>query len=128
MRDPVFLTLDEVLELHRDSIDQYGGSHGVRDMGLLQSALAMPTSSFGGQFLHPDLASMAAALLFHLVQNHPFVDGNKRIGAAARVFILMNDATFDPPSDDFERVILGVASRQLSKDDAIVFFQKHVRA
>jgi death-on-curing protein len=98
-------------------------------MGLLQSALAMPSASFGGEYLHPDLAAMGAALLFHLVQNHPFVDGNKRIGAAAsRVFILLNDAAFDPPSDEFERLVLEVAAGNASKDEAIAFFRKHVRA
>jgi death-on-curing protein len=128
MDEPVFLTVDEVLKLHRASIDRYGGSHGVRDMGLLLSALAMPMATFGGQFLHPDLATMGAALMFHLVQNHPFVDGNKRIGAAAsRVFIMMNNAKFDPSSKEFEQVVLDVASGQIGKDAAIEFFQKHVQ-
>jgi death-on-curing protein len=98
VKEPVFLTLDEVLELHRESIQRYGGSAEVRDLGLLLSALAMPATTFAGEFLHADLPAMAAALLFHIVQNHPFVDGNKRAGAAAaRVFVLMNDAAFDPP-------------------------------
>ena len=128
MDEPVFLTVEEVLEIHRRSIERYGGSHGVRDVGLLLSALAMPSATFGGQYLHPDLPSMGAALLFHIVQNHPFVDGNKRIGAAAsRVFVLMNDAKFDPPPDDFEQLVLSVASGKTSKQDATAFFQTHVR-
>ena len=128
MNPPVFLTLDEVLELHSESISRYGGSDGIRDMGLLQSALAMPAASFGGQYLHPDLPAMGAALLFHLVQNHPFVDGNKRIGAAAsRVFMLMNDTTFDPPQDDFEQLVLGIAAGQIAKDQATDFFRLHAR-
>ena len=127
MNPPIFLTMDEVLDLHHESIDRYGGSHGSRDMGLLQSALAMPAAAFGGQYLHPDLPAMGAALLFHLVQNHPFVDGNKRIGAASRVFMLMNDVTFDPQQDEFEQLVLGVAARQITKDEATDFFRKNVR-
>jgi death-on-curing protein len=127
MNPPIFLTMDEVLDLHHESIDRYGGSHGIRDMGLLQSALAMPAAAFGGQYLHPDLPAMGAALLFHLVQNHPFVDGNKRIGAASRVFMLMNDATFDPPQDEFEQLVLGVAAGPITKDEATDFFRKNAR-
>lgn len=80
---PVFLTLDEALDIHRDQIQRYGGSSGIRDLGLLQSALAQPQAAFAGQFLHADLIEMAAAYLFHITQNHPFVDGNKRTGTAA---------------------------------------------
>ena len=128
MQQPIFLTLDEVLDLHRESIDRYGGTYEIRDMGLLQSALAMPAASFGGQFLHPDLAAMGAALMYHLVQNHAFVDGNKRIGAtAARVFLILNDAKFDPPLDDYQDLVLAVASGRASKDQATEFFRKHTR-
>jgi death-on-curing protein len=128
VKEPVFLTLEEVLDLHRESIERYGGSAEVRDVGLLLSALAMPATTFGGEFLHPDLAAMAGALLFHLVQNHPFVDGNKRAGAAAaRVFVLMNDATFDPPSKEYEDLVLAVASGAAAKDQAVEFFRKYVR-
>ena len=74
---PIFLGLDEVIEIHRDQIERYGGHPGVRDMGLLQSAIAMPQASHGGKYLHADLFEMAAAYLFHIVQNHPFVDANK---------------------------------------------------
>jgi death-on-curing protein len=83
-----FLDLEEVLDLHETSIARYGGDAAIRDPGLLKSAIAQPGAAVGGQFLHPDLPSMAAALLFSLVMNHPFVDGNKRTGAAAaRVFL-----------------------------------------
>ncbi|HYQ81440.1 MAG TPA: Fic family protein, partial [Anaeromyxobacteraceae bacterium] len=76
-RKPAFLTLDEVLALHADQIGRYGGSPGLRDLGLLESALAAPRATFGGEHLHGSLPEMAAAYLFHLVRNHPFVDGNK---------------------------------------------------
>src|SRR5689334_10398196 len=125
---PIFLELDEVLDLHRESIHRYGGDESIRDMGLLQSALAAPAASFGGDFLHPDIASMAAALLFSLVQNHPFVDGNKRTGAAAaRVFLLLNDAKFDPPNKEYEELVLAVASGNASKDVTTEFFRRYTQ-
>jgi death on curing protein len=75
---PRFLDLVEVLEIHQSRIDRYGGSPGVRDLGLLQSAVAQSSAGFGGEFLHSDLYEMAAAYLFHVARNHPFIDGNKR--------------------------------------------------
>lgn len=124
---PIFLELDEVLDLHQTSIARYGGDPGLRDMGLLKSAIAQPAASFGGQFLNLDLPSMAATLLFSLVMNHPFADGNKRTGAAAaRVFLLINGTHFDPPNKEFEEMVLGVASGQLDKHQAIDFFRRHM--
>ena len=88
---PTFLTLDEVLEFHAEQVELFGGDPGVRDFGLLESAIAQPRQAFGGSFLHEDLALMAAAYLFHIVQNHPFADGNKRTGThAAHVFLRYN--------------------------------------
>jgi death-on-curing protein len=75
VEDPVFLTLGEVIEIHHDQIERYGGDSGIRDLGLLQSAMAMPAAGFGGRYLHADLCEMAAAYLFHITQNYPFVDG-----------------------------------------------------
>lgn len=125
---PLFLTLAEVVELHRQGVERFGGSAEMRDLGLLQSALAMPMASFGGQFLHPDLPAMGAAYLFHLVTNHPFVDGNKRIGAVgARVFLLINDAPFDPSEEEYGDLVLGVARSEVSKDEVIAFFRRFVR-
>src|ERR1035441_218711 len=90
--DPLFLLLDEVLEIHEQQIERYGGASGVRDAAALESAIATPQATFGGEFLHRSMPAMAAAYLFHLCQNHAFVDGNKRAGAnAAITFLLMND-------------------------------------
>ena len=92
--DPTFLTLDEVIEIHREMINRYGGSDGIRDKGLLESAVSTPQASFGDQFLHSDIFHMAGAYLFHIVKNHPFIDGNKRTGAmAAFVFLKLNHYT-----------------------------------
>ena len=81
--NPVFLELHEILEIHRDQIERYGGDPGVRDLELLKSAVAMPMAGVREKYLHGDLFEMAAAYLYHIVQNHPFVDGNKRTGLVA---------------------------------------------
>jgi|SRR5215472_3210639 len=106
--EPVFLSLDEVLEIHQQQIERYGGSTGLRDAGALESAVATPQATFGGEFLHKSIPAMAAAYLFHLCQNHPFIDGNKRAGANAAVtFLLMNDwePTFE--QEELLEVVLG---------------------
>lgn len=114
--DAVFLTLDEVLEIHEQQIERYGGSHGVRDTGALESAVAMPQATFGGEYLHPTVPAMAAAYLFHITQNHPFLDGNKRTGAnAAITFLLLNDLEPTFSEDQFVALVLGVAQGQVGK-------------
>src|SRR5262249_60874918 len=121
--DPVFLALDEVLEIHDQQIERYGGSTGLRDAGALESAVATPQATFGGQFLHASIPAMAAAYLYHLCQNHPFIDGNKRVGANAAVtFLLMNnwEPSFD--EDEFADLVLSVASGRLSKPELTQVF------
>ena len=86
-----FLSVEDVLLLHADQVNLYGGDHGVRDPGLLESAVAQARASFGGEYLHTDILEMAAAYLYHIVQSHPFVDGNKRTGLiAALAFLDLN--------------------------------------
>jgi death-on-curing protein len=124
--NPEFLSLAEVLEIHRDQIDRYGGSPGIRDMGLLLSALAVPAVTFGGSFLHADLFEMAAAYLFHIVRNHPFIDGNKRTGAvAALVFFSLNDIEIEADEDSFEKMVLAVAADKADKRAVTEFFREH---
>jgi death-on-curing protein len=126
--EPVFLTLDEVLEIHRDQVARYGGTGGIRDVGLLSSALAMPMASFAGQFLHTDLYEMAAAYLFHLVKNHPFLDGNKRVGAAAvNVFMFMNAIRFGPDEDKYTNLVLRVATGEANKAAIAEFLRANCR-
>lgn len=136
MKDCRFLTKDEVIFIHADQIEQYGGSFGIRDEGLLASALAQPEAMFGDEFLHPTLASRAAAYLFHLVKNHPFVDGNKRVGtAAALVFLNFNGLELDPSLDEYENqtqhtrlenVVVQIASSQMSKEELTEFIRLHL--
>jgi death-on-curing protein len=123
---PTFLTLDEVIEIHRDMIERYGGSAGIRDVGLLESAVAMPQAGMGDQYFHTTVFEMAAAYLFHIVQNHPFVDGNKRVGAmAAFVFLKLNGLTVTAGESEFERVVRQVAEGQMKKDQIAEFFEKN---
>jgi death-on-curing protein len=122
--EPVLLSLDEVLEIHAQQIERYGGSPGLRDAAGLESAIATPQATFGGEFLHASIPAMAAAYLFHLCQNHPFLDGNKRVGAnAAITFLLMNN--WEPAFDEEELVdvALSVASGRLSKQQLIQAFE-----
>src|SRR6185295_79454 len=115
---PLFLTVDQILELHQDQIDNYGGSAGVRDMTLVESAAGAPSASFGGQFLHSDIFEMAAALLFALVQNHALIDGNKRVGtAAALVFLKSNGVEIANREPEFGDLVLRVASSRAKKDE-----------
>ena len=122
--EPTFLTLDEILAIHRDQIARYGGSEGVRDWGMLLSALAMPAAAFGGQYLHSHLCEMAAACLFHLVQNHPFVDGNKRVGAvAADVFLALNNVRLTADQDAYAEMVLSVARSETPKSAVAEFLR-----
>ena len=124
---PRFLSLDEVLGLHLRQIERYGGSLGIRDLGLLQSALALPAASFDGRFLHANLEEIAGAYLFHLAQNHPFIDGNKRTAAiSAIVFLRLNGLAPTFTEDELVDLVLGVASGTRSKADAAVEIAAHV--
>jgi death-on-curing protein len=124
--EPVFLTLSEILEMHQDQIDRYGGESGVRDLNLLQSAVAMPAAGFGDCYLHRDLFEMAAAYLFHITQNHPFLDGNKRAGAvAAIVFLSMNKVELTMDEDSLESAVLAVAQGKWDKAKVAELFRNH---
>jgi len=124
--DSTFLTLDEVIEIHRDMIERYGGSFGIRDEGLLESAVAMPQAGFGEQYLHADVFEMAAAYLFHIVRNHPFVDGNKRTGAmAAFTFLKLNQVTLNAGELKFERLVRAAAEGKLGKEKIAEFFRNN---
>ncbi len=97
-----------MLALHADQIERYGGRAGLRDVGLLESALAVPAATFGGRFLHGSLHEMAAAHLYHLVQNHPFVDGNKRVGLMATLaFLGLNGVRLESTEEELVQLVLG---------------------
>jgi death-on-curing protein len=120
------LTLAEVVAIHRDQIERYGGSLGVREWGLLRSAVAMPAAAFGGQYLHTNVCEMAAAYLFHIAQNHPFIDGNKRVGAvAADVFLNLNGITLTAGEDEYAELVLSTARGEASKSAIAEFLRSH---
>jgi death on curing protein len=116
--DILFLTLAEAIEIHTDQIHRYGGQSGVRDLGLLESALAQPEASFAGKWLHGDIYEMAAAYAYHLCQNHPFVDGNKRTAlTTALVFLELNGISILDPRGRLENAMIRMASGELNKEN-----------
>jgi death on curing protein len=123
-----YLTFAEVLELHHSVLERWGGAGGIRDLGILESALAQPHQSFGGQDLYPDVTSKAAALCFSLVLNHPFIDGNKRMGhAAMETFLMINGHELHAPVDEQEQVMLDLAAGNLTRDSFVEWVKQHTR-
>ena len=121
------LTLEQVIHLHGKIITQSGGSNGIRDQGALESAIAQPSMTFSGDDLYPTLEEKVAALGFSLINNHPFVDGNKRIGhAAMEVTLLLNGHELSALVDEQEKIILGMASSETSREDFITWIRDHV--
>lgn len=124
----IFLSLDDILESHQNQIEIYGGGQGIRDIGLLESAIAQPEACFGGQFLHADVFEMAAAYLYHLVMNHPFVDGNKRVGLeAALIFLEVNDQRLNASDEELVDLVLKTTMGQVGKPEIAEFFRTHCR-
>jgi death-on-curing protein len=122
-----YLTLDEILHLQRLILTQSGGAEGVRDRGLLESAIAQPRMTFDGQDLYPTVMAKAAALGYSLISNHPFVDGNKRIGhAAMETFLLLNGWEISAHVDEQERLILLLASSKLTREELTEWLQSNV--
>lgn len=122
-----YLTLNEILFLHQQLIEQLGGSEGLHDLNALESALAQPRMSFSGEDLYPTLAEKAAALGFSLIKNHPFVDGNKRTAhAAMETFLVLNGYEIDAPIDQQEQIVLQVAASQLDRDGFTAWLQAHI--
>lgn len=125
LEEPLFLDVEDVLEIHTTQLEIYGGAAGLRDRGLLESAVAQPQASFGGEFAHGGPFEMAAAYLFHIVSNHPFVDGNKRTGTlAAVVFLDVNGISIGHPSEALYELTMGVAEGRLPKAAVIVELQR----
>jgi death-on-curing protein len=123
-----FLTVDDVKRLHDLSIARHGGSYGVRDEGLLKSAVQMPEQTFAGADLHPTLAAKAAAYLFHLCQNHPFLDGNKRTGLiACEAFLRLNQHELTLTSQEVEDITMRVADSGLTKDELTMLLARSIR-
>jgi death on curing protein len=126
--DCFHLTTEIVCEIHDEAISQFGGSTGIRDFALLESAVAAPRASFGGVSPYQDLIEVAAAYLFYLCKNHPFVDGNKRVGlGACIVFLRLNGLEPAPDGDPWEKLTLAVASSAVDRDEVTRRLRKLVR-
>lgn len=121
------LSDEQLLQIHEAQIEQFGGSAGLRDRGGLESAAARPAMTFGGEDLYPDLAAKAGALMHSLVMNHPFVDGNKRVGAAAaELFVLLNESRLDASDQELEGVTLAVARGEMDVEPLTIWFRQRL--
>ena len=127
MGEIIFLDVADVFAMHASTLEKEGGIYGLRDVGLLEGAVAMPRQQFGGQYLHEDLGAMAAAYLYHIAMNHPFLDGNKRAAViAAYVFLDNNGVELTVPQKELEQITLQVAAGELSKDELTTWFRSQI--
>lgn len=125
MSEPDFLTVEEVLLIHDEQIKEYGGIHGIRNKGLLESAAMMPRASFGGEYLHQNLFEMAAAYAFHIAENQPFLDGNKRTAlVSALVFLDINGFEVLDESMLLYEAMMAIAHKKMDKFDFAELLQK----
>ena len=123
-----YLTLKEVLGLHKSVIERWGGAPELRDIGMLESAIAQPQMTFGGHELYPDVAAKASAIGFSLVCNHPFIDGNKRVGyAAMETFLVMNGYELECSVDETEQIVLSVASGTTTREGLLDWLKTHMK-
>jgi death-on-curing protein len=123
-----YLSLQQVFDLHQDLVGQFGGLAAIRDRGSLESAVARPSMTFGGEDLYPDVAAKAAAVMHSLVLNHPFVDGNKRIGvSAAEMFLNLNGWLLEAPDEELEEMTLAVAEGEVEAEALAIWFRQRLR-
>lgn len=128
MQTPRFISISQVLDIHQDEINSFGGTSGVRDEGLLDSALAQPQATFGGELLHPTIHEQAAAYLYHLAMNHPFIDGNKRTAFAVMdTFITLNAYSLNLSSEQAYNLVIQVVTKEISKEELSAFLELHLQ-
>ena len=123
----IYLTREEILRFHERLIEQYGGSHGIRDENLLDSALSVPFQSFGDFEFYPTVLEKAVRLCFGLVENHPFIDGNKRVGAMALLTTLnINNISLRTDSDELSEVTLSLSSGKIDYEDLLRWVRERI--
>ncbi|MEH2272701.1 MAG: type II toxin-antitoxin system death-on-curing family toxin [Nostoc sp.] len=128
MQTPKFLTISQVLNIHQRQIQRFGGTPGVRDEGLLDSALAQPQATFGGELLHPTIYEQAAAYLYHLAMNHPFLDGNKRTAFAVMLtFLNLNGYTLNLSQEQAYKLVIQVVQKEISKEELSASLELHLQ-
>ncbi len=124
----VYLSRDQILRIHAFQIERFGGLAGLRDNGGLEAAVARPRMTFGGEDLYPDVAAKAAALMHSLVMNHPFIDGNKRVGAhAALLFVHANGKALQISTDDLTTTTLDLARGELDREELTIWLHQRLR-
>ncbi len=127
MPTPDFLNQTTVLKIHTRQIEKFGGTPGIRDEGLLESALAQPQATFAGELLHPTIDKQAAAYLYHLAMNHPFIDGNKRTAFAVMdTFLRLNGYSLNLTNEQAYDLVMQVAQSQMSKSDLAGYLEKAI--
>lgn len=127
MMEPKFLHVEDVLSIHKRQLEAFGGQDGIRDRGLLESAVAMPQATFGGEFLHEDIFAMAAAYAFHIAENQPFVDGNKRTAIVSTdVFLALNGVQLPTATSALYDAMIAIAERRMNKDGLASLFRQLV--
>ncbi len=120
----IFLNVEEVIDYHTEIINEFGGSHGIRDLGLLISAVEMPKAQMFGEELHVTIFDKAAAYLFHIICNHPFIDGNKRSGTvAALTFLASNNVALKFNPKELEELVVQVEEGKIKKEGIAKFFE-----
>lgn len=120
-----FLTLEDVLDLHEMQLEHYGGATGIRELSLLESAVMMPQASIGGLYVHNGIYEMAAAYAFHIAENQPFVDGNKRTAlVAALVFLDWHHIEIEDPAEELYNAMIGLAQKNSDKNGLAQLFKK----
>ncbi len=128
MHTPKFLTISQVLDIHQRQIQKFGGTSGVRDEGLLDSALAQPQATFGGELLHPTIGEQTAAYLYHLAMNHPFIDGNKRTAFAVMLtFLNLNGYSLNLSQEQAYNLVIQVVQKKISKEELSAFLELHLQ-
>ncbi|MEH2204417.1 MAG: type II toxin-antitoxin system death-on-curing family toxin [Nostoc sp.] len=128
MQTPKFLTISQVLNIHQRQIQRFGGTSGVKDEGLLDSALAQPQATFGGELLHPTIHEQATAYLYHLAMNHPFIDGNKRTAFAVMLtFLSLNGYTLNLSQEQAYNLVIQVVQKEISKEELSTFLELHLQ-
>lgn len=129
MQTPKFLYISQVLAIHQDQIISFGGTPGIRDEGLLDSALAQPQATFAGELLHPTIHEQAAAYLYHLAMNHPFLDGNKRTAFAVMdTFITLNGYSLNLLEAEAYNLVIRVVQSKISKEELSAFLELHLQS
>lgn len=128
MKEPIWFTLEEVFALHERQIARFGGSAGLRDRGMLESALARPRNLWSSGDPAPDIAALAAAYAFGIIKNHPFVDGNKRVGyVLARVFLLKNGWDIEASAEEKYLTFYSVAAGERSEEELMLWVRNHTQ-